>query len=442
MAVAVALTLAAATPAGAVAAAPTSLPVRASVAPAGQADLLAANGISVTLRARRATRVRVAVQLARGRARVTVSRGRLLRLRRGRRTALVRLTGRGREAIAACKPAAVLVTVRRGRATRRASTRMTPQPPACSRFFGAHSFWNTALADDAPLDPNSAAITQDLLRQVEQNYRSGQPPTVNTSQYSAPVYTVSSVQPTVRVQLDQPSGLDPMLEKTFADVPIPRGARPAAGSDGSMVVWQPGSDRLWEFWQARLADDGWHARWGGFLPDVSSGSGRFEAPKPNWGATATSLPLAGGLITPDELRRGRIDHALAVAIPEPRAGVYARPAQRTDGFSRRVQAVPEGARFRLDPAIDLAALNLPRPVRILSEAAQRYGMIVRDRGGVVALYAQDPVNLAADPYPALFGVGGAGQMLRSFPWWGLRLTRMDLVRVDGLAWSPCIILCD
>lgn len=393
------------------------------------------------LRVRRTTRVRLALVLRRGRSRASIARSRIVRVRRGSQTVVMRLTAQGWTSIAACSPGRIGATVSRGRAARRVTAPLKPEPPRCSRFFGAASFWNSPLSHSAPLDPDSPAITGDLLRQIEKNYRSGQIPTINTSAYSAPVYTVPSWQPNVRVHLDQAPGLDPALQNAFANVPIPTDARPAAGTDAWMVVWQPATNRLWEFWQARLGPDGWHARWGGALPGVIAGSGRFEVPNAGWGATATSLPLAGGLITPEELRRGRIEHALAMAIPEPRSGAFAFPAQRTDGFSTHPDAVPEGARFRLDPAIDLDGLDLPRTVRIIAEAAQRYGIIVRDRGGSVAFYAQDPVNMPSNPYPALFGPAGAGEMLRSFPWWGLRLTRMQLVGSAAPPLAPCLILC-
>ena len=44
----------------------------------------------------------------------------------------------------------------------------------------------------------------------------------------------------------------------------------ADGASGHLVVWQPGSDTMWELWQAALAPDGWHARWGGRMDRVSA----------------------------------------------------------------------------------------------------------------------------------------------------------------------------
>src|SRR5471030_3305509 len=101
------------------------------------------------------------------------------------------------------------------------------------------------------------------------------------------------------------------------------------------------------------------------MQDVSESTGVFgpeawPGAQPWWGASATSLALAGGLMTFQDLQQGKIEHALAVAIPEPRAGVHALPAQRGDGTSESPLALPEGAHLRLDPTLDLSTLHLPR----------------------------------------------------------------------------------
>jgi hypothetical protein len=299
------------------------------------------------------------------------------------------------------------------------------------RFFGPDAVWNVAPGPGAALDPKSSAITAELRRQVDEGIRSRRPPTVNTTTYSVPVHTVVAGVPTVRVTLDQRAALAPGLQEAFEHVPLPADAKPAAGFDAQLVVWQPWSDTMWEFWKLRKAADGWHATWGGRLENASSGPGHFSGERANWGATGTSLPLAGGLITAAELRRGRIDHALAVALPKTRADEFALPAQRTDGDSRATASVPEGARFRLDPALDLDALDLPPALLVIARAAQRYGMIVRDRGGSVALYAEDPQPLGENPYRELFGGRTAPELMKRFPWSRLQLLRMDLRREPG-----------
>jgi hypothetical protein len=54
----------------------------------------------------------------------------------------------------------------------------------------------------------------------------------------------------------------PTLQAGFASLPLPPNAVPAPGSDQHLVVWQPSTDSMWEFWKLHLATNGWHARWG------------------------------------------------------------------------------------------------------------------------------------------------------------------------------------
>jgi hypothetical protein len=251
---------------------------------------------------------------------------------------------------------------------------------------------------------------------------------MNTDQYSSPVYTVPANQPTVRVTLDQPAGVLPDLRAAWDQVPIPPDAQPAAGTDHTLVVWQPSTNTMWEFWVMNKQADGWHAAYGGRMLNVSSNPGYFTDP-PSWGATATSLPFLGGLVRIDELRAGRIDHALALAIPQARAGWYSWPAQRTDGNLNSSAAIPEGTRFRLDPHLNIAALGLPPLTRMLAEAAQRYGIVVRDQGGCVAFYGEDPTPLGTNPYagPDGFYQGDwVNHLLAQFPWAQLQTLKTDL----------------
>ena len=288
---------------------------------------------------------------------------------------------------------------------------------ADARPFAPTSVWNAPLADNAPLDAKSGAYVKRLhylLRRYD--------PYVNSTRYSTPVYTVPADQRMVRVQLDN-SHAD--LREAFERVPIPRGAEPAAGSDRHMVVWQPSTDTMWEFWRARRAWDGWHARYGGRMKDVSTNPG-YHTENPKWGATATSLPLLGGLMRLDELEAGRINHALAIGLPEAKLRAWSWPAQRTDGDSTNPSAIPQGARFRIDPKLDLDSIPMSPLVRAMAVAAQRYGIIVRDGAGAVTFYAEDPSPTGENPFlgrTGLFGGRYITHALREFPWQHLQVLR-------------------
>jgi hypothetical protein len=274
-----------------------------------------------------------------------------------------------------------------------------------ANVFSPTSFWNAPVAAGAPVASDSGSLVAELQRLV-----ASKGAWINTRQYSVPVYTVPSDQPRVRVQLDNNY---PSLQSDFADVPLPSGAVPAAGSDAHLTILQPATDSLWEFWQLSKATDGWHARWGGKMGDVSTDPGYFPAPV---GATGSGLPLVGGLMRIAELQAGRIDHVLALAIPAAKAGDHVWPAQRTDGSATSPAAIPEGTRFRLDPAVDVNALGLPAVARVMALAAQRYGVVVRDVSGAVTFYGEDPAPAGSDPYPALYGNTYPDKLLASFPW--------------------------
>jgi hypothetical protein len=255
-----------------------------------------------------------------------------------------------------------------------------------------------------------------------------------------PIYTVPSTQALVKVKLPynwvQPR---PALQAAWEAVPLPPSALPAAGSDKHLVVWQPSSKRLWEFWHLEKNAEGWEAYWGGTMQNALTDSGAYgpeawPGAVTGWGASASSLSIAGGLITLEDLEKGIINHALAIAVPNTREGAYAWPAQRTDGGNSAASSLPEGAHLRLSPSLDLATLKLPHFTLMLAEAAQRYGIFVRDTAANVAFYAQDPTPTGANPYAGTTGYfegKSPAELLASFPWSHLQLLTMELHSSSG-----------
>jgi hypothetical protein len=301
------------------------------------------------------------------------------------------------------------------------------------RFFSPTSFWNEPLASDAPLATNSSALVSDLDTQVAALEASSQGPWIDTRDWSVPIYTVTARQPTVRVHLVGRFA-ERALQSSWDAVPLPPAAQPALGKDAHLVVWQPSSDRLWEFWHLQHGANGWSAEWGGAMRHVSKSSGVYgprawPGAKPWWGASASSLSIAGGLITLEDLQRGSIDHALAISITDVLAGAYASPAHRDDGVSTDPLALPEGARLRLPTSLDLNTLHLPKLTLEIARAAQRYGLVVRDRSFAIAFFAQDPIPTGTEPYASAGGYFEGrypNQLLASFPWSQLEVLALNL----------------
>jgi hypothetical protein len=317
----------------------------------------------------------------------------------------------------------------------RAEALVTPaRSQAPFRFFSPRSFWNQPVTAKATLDRHSGQIMRSFIAEVAAERATGSGPSIVTTRWSVPIYTVPRSQPTVRVVLAT-KGVR-ALQAAWDSVPLPPDAHPAAGTDEHLVVWQPSTDRLWEFWKLQRVGEQWQASWGGAIRDASRDKGSYgpnawPGADTHWGGSASSLSLAGGVITLEDLEDGQINHALAMSIPNVRAGLYSLPAERDDGKSTSPVSLPEGAHLRLDPTIDLARLHLPKVTYMIARAAQRYGIFVRSAGGIVDFIAQDPSSTGTEPYggpDGYFEGKDASEVLESFPWGGLQLLPMKLRR--------------
>jgi hypothetical protein len=309
--------------------------------------------------------------------------------------------------------------------------------PRCSaaapvRFFSPASPWNKAVPAGAPMDPSSRQLISNLTGEVKAELTSDEGPSISTRSYSVPIYTVGAAQPPVSVRLR--SGFAaPALREAFGAVPLPENAVPAAGNDHHLVVWQPSTDRLWEFWHLVRSGGEWQAGWGGAIEDVSAASG-FAGPSSwpgadsSWGASGSGLSIVGGVITLEDLRAGRIEHALALSLPGIQKAEFAAPAVRTDGTSPSSLALQEGAHLRLKPSLDLESLNLPPLTLELARAAQTYGIFVRDCAHNITFYAQDPIPTGTEPYKGLGGFFEGqypARLLAFFPWKDLQVLKAE-----------------
>jgi hypothetical protein len=303
------------------------------------------------------------------------------------------------------------------------------------RFFASTSSWNEPLPEKTERDPNAGSILSQLNGEITHGKETGEAPqtTIDTTDWSVPVYTVPASQPAVKVTLHTPKP-DPALQAAFNAVPLPADAKPAVGTDALLAVWQPSTDKLWEFWQLAHSGEGWTASYGGAMQNVSGNPGVYgpeawPGANSNWGASSCSMAMVGGLITLEDLKSGKINHALMIAIPHVRAGVYSSPAKRTDGKYENPLDLPEGAHLRLPSDLNLASLHLPKLDLWIAEAAQRYGIYVCLGGVNIGFFGQDPTPTGTNPYT---GPGGyfegqpANKIIEQFPWKDLVLLKMEL----------------
>lgn len=301
--------------------------------------------------------------------------------------------------------------------------------------FASDSVWNNPLPAQSTLASNSASLVKALASQAESEETSGIGPWIDTKQSSMPIYVAGPDQATVDVLLKEPHAWwREGLQAAFDAVPIPSDAKPGGGSDKMMSVYQPSTGRLWEFFNTTHEDGVWRVAWGGAIEHVSQSPGYYTASSwaksaDDWGATATSLSLLGGLVTFADLQRGAIEHALLMSLPYPRAGVFASPAERCDGTGTVTTDIPEGTRLRLPSSLDVASLHLPHLTEMMALAAQKYGILVGNQTHYgIAFYAQEPTS-GTNPYT---GSGGyfdkrtPTELLASFPWSSLQVVKATL----------------
>jgi hypothetical protein len=222
---------------------------------------------------------------------------------------------------------------------------------------------------------------------------------------------------------------DPTLAEQWKAVPIPEYAMPSRGTDHEMTIYQPSTDTIWEFWQAKKVDGQWQACWGGRLQKASQNRGVFDK---HYGTTATSLAFLGGQITAEELKRGEIRHAIGIALVDvEHFDIFSWPAGRSDGFNPKKQPnrIPEGIRFRLDPSVNVDALKMSTAGKVIAKAAQKYGFVVWDKAGAISVRAQNSISYTAqeqpNPYPVLFDNKPSNAVLDGFPWERLQFLPMD-----------------
>jgi hypothetical protein len=293
--------------------------------------------------------------------------------------------------------------------------------------FAPDSFWYKPIPRTVPLNPNSTAYVAEFQRQYRAYYHNIG---INLGSYSAPVYPAGPGAKTIPVaQWNCQNYLDTDLPRQWAAVPMPATAKPAYGTDAEMTIFQPSTDTLWEFWQARQSGGQWQSCWGGKMEGVSKNKGIW--PK-RYGVAATGLPFSAGQITVQELKNGAIHHVIGIALVDAEnSSVFSWPANRSDGYNPQnaPNRIPEGLRFRLDPAVNVDALNISPVAKIVAKAAQTYGFVVWDKAGSISLRFENPLVYTLsgqpDPYPAIFNGVEPHALLNGIPWDRLQFLPVD-----------------
>ena len=136
----------------------------------------------------------------------------------------------------------------------------------------------------------------------------------------------------------------------------------------------PATARDYELYAAHPVHKGksWRAGSGAVFPLGS------DALRPaGWtSADAAGLPILPGLVRPDEVAAGVIDHAIRVTVPAS-DDTYIWPARHEAGTAN-ASLPPMGLRLRLKASVDIS--QFPPMDQVILQALKTYGMIVADNG--------------------------------------------------------------
>jgi hypothetical protein len=251
-----------------------------------------------------------------------------------------------------------------------AAARPLPQAPKCP-LFPRSSHWNQRV-DRLPVHDRSARIVDSIGagRSAHADFGSG---LYEGGPIGIPYTAVSRRQRRVPVTFEYADESDRGPYPIPRNAPIEGGAR--SEGDRHVLVVDRDRCRLHELFSAypRHGGRSWRAGSGAVW---SLRSNRLR-PRGRTSADAAGLPILPGLARYDEVRHGRIDHALRFTAPRTRRA-YIYPARHFASSSNDPDLPAMGQRIRLKPGFDVS--RFPRQARVVLRALQRYGAILADNG--------------------------------------------------------------
>jgi hypothetical protein len=233
-------------------------------------------------------------------------------------------------------------------------------PGTRCRVFPANNVWNTRV-DRLPVHEMSRTWLEAMSAPTRNLHPDFGPPS-----YGLPFETVGRRHPKVTVEFLYEDESDPGPYPFDARTPI------EGGSDRHANLVERGTCRLYELYAAAW-NDGRPRAGSGAIWDLDRNRLRPDG----WtSADAAGLPIFAGLVRWDEVKLGRIDHALRFTA-SCTTDAYVWPARHQAGTDDP-DCPPMGARFRLRSDFDLSGFS-PK-ARVVLRAMKRFGMFVADNG--------------------------------------------------------------
>lgn len=240
-----------------------------------------------------------------------------------------------------------------------------PPPGSTCSVFPANNVWHADITT-LPVHARSAAWISSMggtSRRLHPDFGDSG----GSMPYGIPYTVVSSSHQKVSVDFDYADESDPGPYPFGPDTPI------EGGSDRHAIMIDKSTCKLYELYAAEYSAGGSTAGSGAIWSLASN-----KLRPAGWtSADAAGLPIFAGLVRLDEVKAGRVDHAIRVTASATDRS-YLWPARHQAGAARNATLPPMGARFRLKQSFSLSGFR--SDTHVILAAMKRYGLIVADNG--------------------------------------------------------------
>jgi hypothetical protein len=241
--------------------------------------------------------------------------------------------------------------------------------PACPSF-PADNVWHSDISR-LPVHRRSAAwmaSTGASTRRLHPDFGTSDDP---AAPYGIPYTTVAGTHAKVPIEFDYDDESDKVRYPFGSDTKIEGGRN--SGGDMHAIVIDRATCKLYETFYTTQRGSKWYAG-SGAVWDLKSNRLR---PAGWTSADAAGLPIYPGLLRRDEVRAGKIDHAIRFTLSRTDRS-YVWPARHQAGARRDANLPPMGARFRLKASYNISRL---RPdTQVVLRAMKKHGLILADNG--------------------------------------------------------------
>lgn len=243
------------------------------------------------------------------------------------------------------------------------------------RPFSDISIWNLPIGDNPLIDSNSDLYLKQINADYRQQTRAVDQCYVSTSReaWGVAFYFIDQLTP-------YPSMLFLKSHTHWGQplsAPFPAWAIADPSEDAHLCIVDRRNHLEWDFWNVK-----------GSYPSVSCGSSALVNTLGDGiiagfhGCREAGFPLSAGLIRPEELVAGKINHALVYGF-DCRNGYdqFVYPAITgcdSNNGPDGAHVLPIGSRLQLKPQTDISSLT--PAARVVAQALKTYGMFLGDEG--------------------------------------------------------------